>query len=108
MLILVLTWLHLGIPYNLVNNLLGRTQPVTALSSTQRDWQSLCCLAQLLILSAVSHRAWKILQELIGILSVSTLRSLHIYWRTIYLWTNSFSELKLLKKHLWNAGVNSF
>lgn len=59
MLILVLTWFHLGIPYNLVNNLLERTQPVTTLLSTQRDWQNLWCLAQLLILSAIflSHIA---------------------------------------------------
>lgn len=44
MLILVLTWFNLGIPYDLVNSLLGRTQPVTAWLSAQRDWQSLCYL----------------------------------------------------------------
>lgn len=47
-----LTWFHLGTPYDLVNNIVGSIQPVTALS-TQKDQQNLWCLAQLLTLSAV-------------------------------------------------------
>lgn len=105
MLIVVLTLFHLRISYNRVNNLLGRIQPVIALFSTQRCWQCLWCLAQLLILSAVflPQSACKTLQELSNILSVMILRSLHFYWRAIYLWTNSLNEAKLFLRPLWNT-----
>lgn len=107
-LILLLTWIHPGTPYNLLNNLLERTQPVTALLSTRRDCHILWCLAQLLILSALflPHSACRILQELFNILSVMILCP----WTFTGGWFtsgHSLNELKLFLGRLWNTEEKS-